>query len=52
MARFGIGHFISKNGVLFAVISAISVSLLFGLFAYYYSRRIKAIPITLLTSKD
>ena len=52
MASFGIGHFILKSGVLFAVISAISVSLLFGLFAYYYSRRIKAIPITLLTSKD
>ncbi len=52
MAGFGIGQFISKNGVLFAVLSAVSVSLLFGSFAYIFSRRIKTIPISLLTSKE
>jgi ABC-type lipoprotein release transport system permease subunit len=52
MASFGIGQFISKNGVLFAVVSAVPVSLLFGSFAYIFSRRIKTIPISLLTSKE
>ena len=51
MALFGIGEFISKNGVILAMLSALSVSLLFSLFAYIYSRRIKTIPITLLTSR-
>ncbi len=51
MESFGIGEFISENGVMFAILSALSVCLLFGLFAYSYSRRIKTIPITLLTSQ-
>ena len=52
LAGFGIGQFISKNGVIFAAVSAVSVSLLFVVSAYIFSRRIKTIPITLLTSKD
>lgn len=52
LALFGIGEFVSSNTTIMAILSAFLVCLMFASFSKLYSRRIKTIPITILTSKD
>ena len=52
MSHFGIGQFVSKYGTVSSALAGFVIIILFFAFSFWYSRRIRKVPVSVLATEN